>query len=100
MGGRTGSGWESERRSQLHHTRQSFCGISYFYATQEAGIWRTSNELEGLGDVSSELLGVGHLNLGHDGGDQQVAFVSFGRWGSFRLAKSGGECMKCGTAVL
>lgn len=36
---------------------------------------RTSHELEGLGNVSSELLGIGHLNLGHDGGIERVVEV-------------------------
>ena len=32
------------------------------------GAWvRTGNELEGLGDVSSKLLGIGHFDLTHDG---------------------------------
>lgn len=36
---------------------------------------RTSHELEGLGNVSSELLGVGHLDVGHVGGVERVVEV-------------------------
>jgi hypothetical protein len=59
--GHTGSDWESGRRIQLAETSDIVDGKEGY------GGGRTSNELEGLGDIASELLGVGHFNFRHGG---------------------------------
>lgn len=46
-------------------------------------MFRTSHELEGLGNVSSELLGVGHLDVGHVGGVGRSTLVKLCVCGSF-----------------
>ena len=64
LGGRTDFGWENGRRSQLYrlsgHSQTSSLG-------QQRVNLHTCDELEGLGDISSKLLRVGNLNIGHAG---------------------------------
>ena len=52
--------------------------LSFLLSHNSGGIaveLRTSHELEGLGNVSSELLRVGHLDFGHVGGIEWVVEV-------------------------
>ena len=79
-GEHTDFGWGIERRTRLgrgEHAVQSHMGSS----------WNTSNELEGLGDVASELVGVGHLEFTH-GGYQKRAGYRMRGWRAVRGSRT------------